>query len=106
MKFMEKVSKRLAFKILKEVFLRNGNLRIKDKSKVEKFGSQKYKQGFEVRLVAKDEAELERIQTAISCLDLYVAKTYLKGNQIVQPIYGEEIARKFEKIKRKKDLSS
>lgn len=102
---MEKVSKRLAFKILKEVFLRNGNLRIKDISKVKVFGSQKYKQGYEVRLLAKDEAELERIQIAISSLDLYVAKTFKKGNQIVQPIYGEEITRKFEKIKRKKELS-
>lgn len=102
---MKKVSKRSAFKILKEVFLRNGNLRIKDKSKVKEFGSQKYKQGYEVRFLAKNEAELERIQTAISSLDLYVAKTFTKGNQIVQPIYGEEIARKFEKIKRKKDLS-
>lgn len=103
---MEKVSKRLAFKILKEVFLRNGNLRMKDMSKVEESRSQKYKKGFEVRLLAKDEVELERIQSAISSLDLYVAKSYLKGNQIVQPIYGKEITKKFQKIKRKKDLSS
>jgi hypothetical protein len=100
---MGKLSKRLAFKILKEIFLRNGNLRIKDSSRVEESRTQKYKKGFEVRLLAKDEVELERIQSAISSLDLYVAKPFLKGNQIVQPIYGEEITRKFEKLKPKKE---
>lgn len=96
---MKKLSKPLAFKFLKEIFLRNGNLRIKDEVKAAKFGSQKHKKGYEVRLLAKNEQELEHIQTAISTLDLYVAKTYLKGKQIVQPIYGKEITKKFEKIK-------
>ncbi|WP_026951229.1 hypothetical protein [Algoriphagus mannitolivorans] len=100
---MEKVSKRLAFKILKEVFLRNGYVRIKDESKLKELGSQKYKQGYEVRLIAKDEAELERIRTAISVLDLHVAKSYLNGKQFVQPIYGKEVTRKFEKLKPKKE---
>ncbi|WP_144604383.1 hypothetical protein [Algoriphagus algorifonticola] len=102
---MKKLSKHLAFKILKEAFLRNGYLRIKDSSKVEKLGSQKYKQGYEVRIVTKNEIELERIRTAISSLGLYAAKPFFKGNQIVQPIYGEEITRKFEKLKPKKELS-
>ncbi len=97
--YMKKMSKPLAFKFLKEIFLRNGNLRIKDEVKVAKFGSQKHKKGYEVRLLAKDEQELEHIQIAISSLDLYVAKSYLKGKQFVQPIYGKEITKKFEEIK-------
>ncbi|SEF78825.1 hypothetical protein SAMN03080598_01411 [Algoriphagus boritolerans DSM 17298 = JCM 18970] len=98
---MDKLSKKLALKILKKVFLRNGYVRIKDSSRIEESKTQKYKKGYEVRLVAKDEAELARIRVAIFSLDLYVAKSFLKGNQMVQPIYGEEITRKFEKIKRK-----
>ncbi|MEP2348334.1 MAG: hypothetical protein ABJH96_11135, partial [Algoriphagus sp.] len=96
---MEKMSKPMAFNLLKEKFLRNGNLRIKDELLVAKPGSHKSKKGYEVRILAKNEQELEEIQTAISSLDLYVAKTFLKGKQIVQPIYGKEITKKFEKIK-------
>lgn len=66
---MKKMSKPLAFEFLKEIFLRNGNLRIKDEVKVAKFGSQKHKKGYEVRLLAKDEQELEHIQIAISSLE-------------------------------------
>jgi hypothetical protein len=98
---MEVISKRLAYKVLKEVFLRNGYLRIKDSSRVEEAKTQKYKKGYEVRLVAQDEAELARIRVAIVSLSLYLAKPFLKGKQMVQPIYGEEVTRKFEKIKRK-----
>jgi hypothetical protein len=97
---MENILQVLAFDYLKKIFLRNGNLRIKDKTKVAKFGSKK---GYEVRLLAKNEQELEQIQAAISTLDLYVAKTYMNGNQTVQPIYGEEITKRFEEIKLKEE---
>ncbi|MHA7129808.1 hypothetical protein [Algoriphagus namhaensis] len=98
---MAVLSKPRAFKILKEFFLRNGYLRLKDKSKFEKLGSQKYKNGFEVRLIAKNEKELKKIRHAISAMGLYVANSFTKGNQIVQPIYGREITERFEQIKRK-----
>ena len=93
----------LAMNVLKKVFLRNGYLRIKDSSRIEESKTQKYKKGFEVRLVANDEAELELIRAAISALDLHVAKSFQKGKQMVQPIYGEEITRKFEKLKKNKE---
>jgi hypothetical protein len=101
---MNKMSKNLAFEILKKVFLRNGYIRIKDSSRIEESKTQKYKKGFEVRFVAKDEAELALIRAAISDLGLYVAKSFVKGKQIIQPIYGEEMTRKFEKLKPNKDL--
>lgn len=100
---MNTMSKNVALKLLEKIFLRNGYVRIKNSSKVEESRTQVYKKGYEVRLIAKDEAELELIRTAISSLDLHVAKSFLKGKQIVQPIYGEEITRTFEKLKQNQE---
>jgi hypothetical protein len=100
---MNKMSKNIALKFLKKVFLRNGYVRIKDSSRIEESRTQKYKKGYEIRFLAKDEAELALIRTAISALGLYVAKSFLKGKQFVQPIYGEEMTRKFEKLKQNKE---
>lgn len=88
-----------ALKLLKGIFLRNGYLRKSNELKQRIFGSQKYKKGYEVRLVTKNQEELDQVQAALSALDLKVAKTFLKAKQIVQPVYGKDFYKKMEKIK-------
>jgi hypothetical protein len=94
------MTKRAAFKFVKELFLRNGYLRKRDELKLKIFGAQKYKKGFEVRLYPKEPQEISQLQAAISALDLKVAKTFIKAKRVVQPIYGREIYQKLKKLKR------
>ena len=94
------ISKRKALKYLAEVFLKNGYLRIRDKKKLKKNGAQIYKKGFEIRIVAKNRAELRMIRAAIKALGFKVSKTFIKHNLTIQPIYGKEITLKFQKLKK------
>ena len=94
------ISKRKALKYLAEIFLRNGYLRTRDKKKLKMNGAQNYKKGFEIRLVAKNRAELRMIRAAIKAMDLTVSKTFIKHNATIQPIYGKEITLKFKKLKK------
>lgn len=69
-------------------FQRNGCVRVVDEERRQKLG-QKYKKGYEVRLVANSEDELQEIQRLISKAGFWLAKPYRKRSQIVQPIYGK-----------------
>jgi hypothetical protein len=97
------MSKPAALKLVKKLFLRNGYLRKRNELRLKIFGPQKYKKGYEVRLCPKDPQELSQLQVAISTLGLKVAKTFLKAKRVVQPIYGQEIYEKLQKIKEKSE---
>ena len=97
----KKIQKPRALRILQEVFLRNGYLRMRDEKKAKSLGSH-YKKGYEVRLVSKDQSELQLLQTAIYSLDYKVNKAFLKNGRMIQPIYGKEFTMTFKKMKNHK----
>lgn len=98
---MVKLSSQQASKILTGFFLRNGILRSKNELRHRIFGSKKYKKGYEVRFVLKNQEEVDQVRAALIALEINVVKTFTKANQIVQPVYGEPLFKKMEKVKKK-----
>lgn len=92
-----------AIRILMEIFIRNGYVRIKDESKLKANGSNSYKKGYEIRFLPKDDIESERLQTAISTLNFYVSKTFMKHGRVVQPLYGKDITLEFRDLQTNPD---
>jgi hypothetical protein len=88
---LDKLNRRTALLIMKEIFQRNGYVRVQDPVKLKEFGHEKYKKGYEIRFMPKDNAELKLLQKAIASLGFYVSKTFLKHKRIVQPLYGKII---------------
>lgn len=97
----KKLSTRTALRIMKTIFLRNGYVRIKDESKLKAKGAKNYKKGYEIRFLPKDEAELQLLQNAISTLDYYVCKTFIKHGLVIQPLYGKDITLEFKELQTK-----
>lgn len=78
---------------LRELFRRNGYVRLQD-PKLAKAGSQVYKKGDEVRMVAGSRAELAETRSLLKGAGFKIGKPFPKGNQLRQPIYGrEQVAR-------------
>ena len=69
-------------------FERNGCVRLADEKRRQQLG-QKYKKGYEVRLVAYSEEELKNIRQLLLRVGFKAGKPYKKNYQIVQPIYGK-----------------
>lgn len=63
-----------------------------------------YKKGYEIRLVAWDEEELQDIQNLLAAAGLSAGKPWTKGSQTIQPIYGREPYERFmrEVLRRRK----
>lgn len=100
---MTKYTPNRALSILKEIFLSNGYVKVRDEIKVQSLGAQQYKKGFEIRFLPKNQDELKLLQNAISSLGYKVSNTFLKNGKIVQPLYGKEITLIFQKFKQEKD---
>jgi hypothetical protein len=62
---------------------------------------QAYKQGYEVRLVAKDKIELKKLQSLLKDLGFDIGKPFSKGSQFVQPVYGKYQVEKLKTILKK-----
>ena len=83
-----------AKKLLITFFEKNGCVRVVDEKRRKELG-QKYKKGYEVRLVASSEEELENIRQLLQQSGFNLGKPYLKRVQykkrvqFVQPIYGK-----------------
>ena len=97
---LEPITKHKARQILKEIFLRNGYVRLPDEDRLESEGYKKYKKGFEVRLYAQNREELRKIRNSIIALGYKLCKTFLKQGRIVQPLYGRTITMQFQKLRR------
>ncbi len=50
---------------------------------------QKYKKGYEVRLVVKTWREVMRIRQLLHCVGFKAGRPFKKHSRIVQPIYGK-----------------
>src|SRR3989337_1363960 len=84
-------------------FERNGCVRLVNEKRREQEG-QKYKKGYEVRLVAYSEKELKIMRQLLLRVGFKVGKSYKKHYQIIQPIYGKTAVKWF--TGRAKKLSS
>lgn len=81
--------------LLAHFFERNGYVRTPNEERSQQLGYQKYKKGWEVRLIAETESELDQIRQALERFDFRLGKPWEKGNQIVQPIYGKQQYERF-----------
>ena len=76
-------------------FQRNGYLRLPNPVRQEQEGHQVYKKGYEVRLVAGSERELQQIRSLLHQAGFKAGKPFVKGQQWIQPIYGREGVERF-----------
>jgi len=90
--------------MLAHYYRRNGYVRVVNLARRDAEGSQRYKKGYEVRLVARDPDELEHIRSLLDACGYPVARPFVKAKQWVQPIYGRQYAEKFQAlVKRRAD---
>ena len=80
---VEKAARQLA-----QLFARNGCLRLPNirRRKIEK---RQYHAGYEVRLVASDEEELNLVRSCLRAVELRPGREFTKVNKFVLPIYGK-----------------
>ncbi len=74
--------------LLKQFFQQHGYVRVANETRKEQLG-QKYKKGYEVRLVAKTQSELVHIRQLLHQVGFKAGKPFQKYSRIVQPIYGK-----------------
>jgi hypothetical protein len=72
---------------LRQLFLRNGYVRLPSKKRIRREGCQKYKKGYEVRLVLK-QGELLQVRRLLKQLGFRPGKKFLKNRRVIQPVYG------------------
>ena len=96
-------SQNSAERLLITFFERNGFVRLVNEKRREQEG-QKYKKGYEVRLVAHSEEELKNMRQLLLHVGFKAGKSYKKCRQIIQPIYGKTAVEWF--LGRAKKLSS
>lgn len=80
---------------LVRLFKRNGYVRAQDPRRQQKEGSQRYKKGDEVRLVANSWEELKHIEALLSRTGYWPGRPFRKGGQLRLPIYGKDQVRGF-----------
>ena len=74
--------------LLRQAFRRSGYVRVANQTRRKEMG-QKYKKGYEVRLVGKTRAELTQIRRLLRRVGFKAGKPFEKHSRIVQPIYGK-----------------
>lgn len=82
-------------------FLRNGYVRRHNSARYAAVGYMKYKKGYEVRLVANDDAELARILLLLKDSGFKPGRPFRSdktGGQYRVPIYGREQVARFLRI--------
>lgn len=88
-------NERKAIQELAAFFDRNGYVRCPNASQHEAKGSQLYKKGYEIRLVANSRNELNRIRKFLREAGFRPGAPFAKANQFGQPIYGKEAVARF-----------
>jgi hypothetical protein len=83
--------------LLRQFFRRGGYVRVANKTRRTEKGPRSNK-SYEVRLVAKTHAELMQIRELVRQVGFDPAATFVKGNRIVQPIYGKAVVEWFLSI--------
>ncbi len=73
---------------LRELFERNGYLRVPNPRRRKKESADDYKKGCELRFVARSDPELRQIRTLLRRAGVNMGRPYEKHRQLVQPVYG------------------
>ncbi|TVR10635.1 MAG: hypothetical protein EA401_12115 [Planctomycetota bacterium] len=84
------VARRLA-----HFFHRNGYVRNKNAQRAEQEGAQRYKKGDEVRLSTRSQEELEEMQELLKQAGFTAGRSFVKGYQFCQPVYGRKAVARF-----------
>jgi hypothetical protein len=80
--------------MLAQFFQRNGYVRRKDPLRAAEDG-QRYKKGYEIRLVARTKGELGEIRALLIEMGFEPGRPFAKAKQWVQPIYGKSAVERF-----------
>ena len=75
---------------LTEIFDRNGYVRRQNPDRVTRDGWARYKKGDEVRLSARTEVDLERLQSLLVAAGFKPGRPYAQGSLYRQPLYGRK----------------
>jgi hypothetical protein len=81
---------------LLDYFNRNGYVRSPDLKIRKTIGTDKYKKGWEIRLVAKTKDELYLIGELLDEVGLKKGEPFKKGKLTVQPVYGKQAVEWFK----------
>ena len=81
-------------KQLAAMFARRPWLFVPDEERRQREG-QAYKKGYEIRLVAESESELETIRQNLLAAGFPAANPFFKRNRWIQPLYGREAVERF-----------
>jgi hypothetical protein len=73
----------------RELFERNGYVRIPDMGKRKDLSAARYKKGWEARLVLRSEAEIEEARRLVGKEGFVPGRPFAKAQQWVLPIYGK-----------------
>ncbi|MCL6504661.1 MAG: hypothetical protein K6T86_18425 [Pirellulales bacterium] len=80
---------------LVRVFSGRGYLRRQNKRRMAKEGTNQYKKGEEVRLIADTRSELAEIRKLLVQAGFKPGKPFRKGAKYCQPVYGKEAVGRF-----------
>jgi hypothetical protein len=82
---------------LKRAFRQRGYFRVPNEQRRKRDGAS-YKKGYEVRLVADDEAQLLQLRSLLRRCGFKPGKPFSKSQQRVQPIYGKHAMEQFRRL--------
>lgn len=89
------MTKKSALGLLKEAFARNGYVRCKSLSRWVDEGSNAYKKGYEVRLIANSDVELKALHLALLKWKFTPGRAFAKTHQQALPLYGRVAVERF-----------
>ncbi len=81
--------------LLRACFARPGYVRTANLARRKEIGSQRYKKGWEVRLVVRDARELAEVRRALAAAGFRLARPFQKYGRIAQPVYGKAAVEAF-----------
>ena len=84
-----------AVRALAWYYRRNGYVRRQDADRLANDGSQQYKKGDEIRLVARTVEELRLVRRLLREAGFRPARPFRKGRQHLQPVYGQQAVARF-----------
>ncbi len=86
-----------------DLFGRPGYVRVPNAERHERDGHRRYKKGWEVRLIAVGEAEVELLERMAVRLNYVPGAPFRKAGQWVVPIYGLTAVRAFNRAHPERD---
>lgn len=84
--------------LLRKAFAQKGYVRYKNEKRSNLEGYDCYKKGYEVRLIARSEAELADLMAALSAFGFRAGRAFLKAKQWVLPLYGRVEVERFLRL--------